>query len=113
MRAKLLPGEGAARAALLFSALGDETRLALVSRLSGGQPMSIRSLTGGTRVTRQAVTKHLRVMERAGLLHSVRRGRERLWRVDRRRLEAASRHLGAIAGQWDKALARLARHVEG
>jgi DNA-binding transcriptional ArsR family regulator len=96
----------------LFAALGDKTRLRLVSRLSGDGPMSISRLTAGSHVTRQAITKHLHVMERAGLAHSVRHGRESLWQLDQRRLEDARRYLDLISKQWDDALGRLRDLVE-
>jgi DNA-binding transcriptional ArsR family regulator len=60
----------------MFAALGDETRLALVAELSGGQPRSIAQLTEGSRLTRQAITKHLRVLQRARIVRNVRTGRE-------------------------------------
>lgn len=97
----------------LFAALGDEIRLGLVIRLSDGGPMSITRLTAGTRVTRQAITKHLRVMEGSGLVHSIRRGRESLWELNQERLEDARRYLDAISRQWDAALGRLKELVEG
>src|SRR5579862_436067 len=81
----------------LFAALGDETRLRLVVRLSDAGPMSITRLTAGSRVTRQAITKHLRMMEQAGLVRSARRGRERVWQLERRRLEQARRYLDQIS----------------
>ena len=96
----------------LFAALGDETRLRLVSRLCGGGPMSITRLTAGSNVTRQAITKHLRVMEEAGLARSTRRGRESVWQLDERRLKEARHHLEQIAKQWDEALERLRALVE-
>jgi DNA-binding transcriptional ArsR family regulator len=96
----------------LFAALGDETRLRLVARLCGGGPMSITRLTAGFNVTRQAITKHLRMMEKAGLLRSRRRGRESVWQLDQRRLEEARQHLERISRQWDAALGRLRALVE-
>ena len=63
----------------IFAALGDETQLLLVAKLCGGKPRSIAQLTEGSKLTRQAITKHLRHMERAGLVRSVHRGRESLW----------------------------------
>jgi DNA-binding transcriptional ArsR family regulator len=96
----------------LFAALGDETRLRLVSRLSGGGPMSITRLTEGSRVTRQAITKHLRVMEGSGLVCCTRKGREAVWQLNQRRLEYARRYLDSISKQWDRALARLKDFVE-
>jgi DNA-binding transcriptional ArsR family regulator len=74
--------------------------------------MSIASLTAGSRVTRQAVTKHLRVLERAGLVRSRRRGRESLWQLEQKRLREARRHLDVISQQWDTALGRLRDLVE-
>ena len=97
----------------LFAALGDETRLRLVLRLSNDGPMSITRLTAGSHVTRQAITKHLRVMGEAGLVRSTRRGRERLWRLDEQRLQNARRYLDLISNQWDDALERLRDFVDG
>jgi DNA-binding transcriptional ArsR family regulator len=99
-------------AALLFAALGDETRLGLVSRLSGDGPMSITRLTSGTTITRQAITKHLRVLEEAHLVSSTKRGREIIWELEQKRLEEASYYLGVISKQWDDALGRLKAFVE-
>jgi len=96
----------------LFAALGDENRLRLVARLCDDGPMSITRLTAGSRITRQAVTKHLRVMERAHLVQSTRHGRESVWRLDQRRLADARRYLDLISRQWDAALGRLREFVE-
>jgi DNA-binding transcriptional ArsR family regulator len=74
--------------------------------------MSITRLTAGTRITRQAITKHLRVMEGAGLVRSRRHGRESVWQLDQQRLEDARRYLGLISRQWDEALGRLRKFVE-
>jgi DNA-binding transcriptional ArsR family regulator len=98
--------------AQLFAALGDETRLRLVTRLCDDGPLSITRLTLGSRVTRQAITKHLRVMEGSGLVHSKRHGRESVWELDQRRLEDARRYLDMISQQWDGALLRLRALVE-
>ncbi|MGA1994588.1 MAG: metalloregulator ArsR/SmtB family transcription factor [Bryobacteraceae bacterium] len=100
------------RSAHLFAALGDETRLRLVSRLCDGGPMSITRLTVGSKVTRQAIAKHLRVMEGSGLVRSARHGRESVWQLDQRRLEDARRYLDTISKQWDGALGRLREFVE-
>jgi DNA-binding transcriptional ArsR family regulator len=96
----------------IFAALGDETRLRLVSRLCDDGPMSITGLTEGSRVTRQAITKHLHVMEEAGLVRSTRHGRESIWQLDQRRLKDARHYLDLISKQWDNALARLREFVE-
>lgn len=96
----------------LFAALGDETRLRLLVRLCDGGPMSITSLTEGSRVTRQAITKHLRVMQGSGLVRCTRRGRETVWKLNQGRLEYAQRYLDRISNQWDGALERLSELVE-
>lgn len=96
----------------VFAALGDETRLRLVSRLCAGGPASIAKLTAGFPITRQAITKHLRVMEDAGLVRSTPQGRELLWELQQKRLAAARRHLEAISAQWDETLGRLKAFVE-
>ena len=74
--------------------------------------MSITRLTAGSNVTRQAITKHLRIMEKAGLVRSTRRGRESVWQLDLRRLDEARRYLDLISKQWDDALGRLQQLVE-
>ncbi len=94
-------------AAPLFTALGDETRLRIVARLCQEGPMSVARLTDGTQLSRQAVSKHLRVLSNAGLAHSKRYGREQIWQVEAQRLEDVRRYLSEISAQWDRALARL------
>ena len=107
-----MPRNPSAKPAHLFAALGDETRLRLVARLCRGGPQSIVRLTEGSQVTRQAVAKHLRVMEYAKLVHGSRRGRESVWEIDGQRLADARRYLDRISMQWDDALARLKAFVE-
>ena len=84
----------------------------VVFRLCGRGPMSITRLVSGSGVTRQAITKHLRVMERAGLVRESRRGRESIWELEKKRLEIAKGYLELISQQWDDALDRLRRFVE-
>ena len=96
----------------VFAALGDETRLRLLARLGSGELMSISRLTAGSGITRQGVTKHLRVLAGAGLVRSSRRGKESLWRLERRRLDEARRSLDLISRQWDESLGRLRLFVE-
>ena len=98
--------------ATLFAALGDETRLRLVTRLCEEGPTSITRLTAGSAVTRQAITKHLRTMESAGLVRCHRRGRESLWELEQQRIAEARRYLDRISKQWDDALERLKDFVE-
>jgi DNA-binding transcriptional ArsR family regulator len=101
-----------AASAPIFAALGDETRLRLVSRLCESGPASIAKLTSGSNVTRQAIAKHLRVLEDAGLVRGTRDGRESVWELEPDRLERARRSLDAISVQWDAALGRLKAHLE-
>ncbi len=101
----------AARPAAIFAALGDENRLRLLSRLSSG-PVSISRLTEGAGITRQGVTKHLRVLAGAGLVRGTRRGKESVWRLERHRLEEAKRSLDQISRQWDVAIGKLKLYVE-
>ena len=111
-----MPRDGSPRAlqasAPLFAALGDETRLRLVSRLCTEGPLSIAKLTSGASVTRQAITKHLRVLSAAGLVRSTRDGRENVYELEPRRLTEARRYLERISDQWDQALGRLKTLVE-
>jgi DNA-binding transcriptional ArsR family regulator len=96
----------------VFAALGDQTRLSLVSRLSDRGPMSITRLSTGFHITRQAITKHLRVMEHAGLVCSTQQGREIVWELENTRLDEARRHLETISAQWNETLGRLKGFVE-
>ena len=99
-------------AAPLFAALGDETRLGLLDKLLNGEPQSIVQLTEGTRLTRQAVTKHLRVLQGAGVVRSDRVGRESRFELDPKPLVDARSYLDHASQQWDNALARLKALVE-
>jgi DNA-binding transcriptional ArsR family regulator len=96
----------------VFAALGDPLRLALVSKLSSGEPLSIVELTHGMKVTRQAVTKHLRVLEDAGVVSGERQGRSNLYALRPHALDDARRSLEAISRQWAQALGRLQAFVE-
>ena len=99
-------------AAPVFAALGDETRLRLVARLCSGGPASIAGLTASVDVTRQAVTKHLHVLESAGLVRGTRQGREQVWEIESRKLEEARKYLDAISAHCDAAIERLRAAVE-
>ncbi len=99
-------------AAPVFAALGDPTRVGLVARLCTDGPLSITELSEGTRVTRQAVTKQLRTLGRAGLVRNHRRGREIIWELEPKRLEKARRSLDQISAEWDVAINRLKAFVE-
>ncbi len=96
----------------LFAALGDETRLSLVTALSRGRARSIAQLTEGSSLTRQAITKHLKVMEEVGLVRSSRAGRETLFSLDPSPLREMEEFLGRVSAHWDDALGRLKAFVE-
>jgi DNA-binding transcriptional ArsR family regulator len=100
------------RAAPVFSALGDDIRLHIVARLCEGEPLSITRLTEGVPITRQAVTKHLHVLEKARLIKGSRAGRERTWELKPEPLEEARRCLDTISTQWGSALNRLKAFIE-
>ena len=96
----------------VFAALGDETRLALVARLCERSPQSISQLTDGSRLTRQAISKHLAVLENAGIVESVRAGRECHYELDPKPINEMKGYLDEVSRQWDEALGRLKAFVE-
>lgn len=112
-RASALRAPEVRDAAPLFAALGDETRLRLFVRLASGGPGTTTELSEKAAVSRQAISKHLQVLSRAGLVRSARRGRERVWDLESRRLADAHAYLERISRQWDEALGRLKAFVEG
>ena len=101
-----------AEAAPVFAALGDETRLRLLARLCDGRPLSISALAAGEPMTRQAVTRHLRVLETAGLVRGEKSGREQRWELQSERLEDAKDWLETLSRRWDERLDRLRAFVE-
>ncbi|MCC7479412.1 winged helix-turn-helix transcriptional regulator [bacterium] len=96
----------------LFAALGDATRLGIVLRLTDGRSRSISELSVGTNISRQALTRHLQVLKRAGLLSGTRSGREHHWELESEGLNTARAYLELVSRQWDAALERLRAHVE-
>src|ERR1700757_1844147 len=103
---------GARGRAAIFAALGDETRLLLIAKLCSGQPHSISELTVGSKLTRQAITKHLRVLQRAGIVHGVRAGREKRFVFEPEPMREIKHYLDIVSAQGDQALARLKSLVE-
>jgi DNA-binding transcriptional ArsR family regulator len=99
-------------AAPVFAALGDRNRLRLVSRLCDDGPLSTARLSEGAGVTRQAVTKHLNALSAAGVVRGSRRGRERIWELQTKRLELAGQYLEEVSSQWDAAIGRLRAFLE-
>jgi DNA-binding transcriptional ArsR family regulator len=102
----------AADPASIFAALGDRTRLALLDKLGDGQARSIAALSIDTALTRQAITKHLHVLQDAGLVASLRVGRESRFAARREALDEARAYLDGVSRQWDDTLARLKAFVE-
>ena len=98
--------------ALVFAALGDATRLSLIGKLCRGQPRSIAQLTQGAKLTRQAITKHLRVLETVGIVHSLRKGRESRFEFDPEPISGIKEYVNFVSEQWDQALSRLKSFVE-
>lgn len=96
----------------VLAALGDESRLQIVRKLSKGGPLSITQLAAGAAISRQAITKHLTALEDAGLARCERRGRESIWRLEPKRIGDVLRYLEQISRQWDDALSRLRAAVE-
>jgi DNA-binding transcriptional ArsR family regulator len=96
----------------VFAALGDEVRLSLIAKLCAGHPSSISQLTDGSGLTRQAITKHLRVLESVGIVHGVHKGRENLFEFDPKPMEETKQYLDFVSEQWDQALARLKSFLE-
>ena len=105
-------GSDVAGSASVFAALGDDTRLRLVARLCHDGPMSITRLADGFEMSRQAITKHLRVMENTAWCAAAGRDASAVWQLEQKRLAVARRHLQAISTQWDQTLSRLKKFVE-
>lgn len=101
-----------ADAAPVFAALGDETRLAVLARLCSDGPLSISRLSEGAGVSRQAITKHLNALAGAGVVRHTRRGRERIFELEPKRLERARQCLDQVSAQWDAAIDRLKSFLE-
>lgn len=106
MSDSVLP-QGFFQQAHTFAALGDPTRLSLIARLCRVAQQSISQLAEGTALTRQAVTKHLQVLERVGLVKSARHGRETLFEFDAAPIETLTQYLDLVSGQWEKKLSDL------
>jgi DNA-binding transcriptional ArsR family regulator len=98
--------------ASVFFALGDGTRLSVVKKLGAGKALTATALSDGANVTRQAIVKHLQVLEGAGLVTHERRGREVLYALEARRLEVARSFIDRVSAAWDRRIHRLRALVE-
>jgi DNA-binding transcriptional ArsR family regulator len=112
MRGRNIPAARLPNAAMVFAALGDPVRLAIIARLSGDGPLPTVQLKHGTTLSRQAVTKHLRILEDSGLVRSDRVGRDRSWRIKEGQLAKTGAYLEQISARWDARLKRLRSFVE-
>ncbi len=101
-----------AKRARLFSALGDSTRLKLIASLERGEKRSITQLTEGFKLSRQAITKHLRQLEDAGIVSGEKLGRESLYQLEVESLSEVRQMIESIEKQWQQALRRLKSAVE-
>ena len=93
-------------------ALSDPLRIEILDRVSTGSEITVSQLAAVVPITRQAVTRHVKTLEEAGLITGSRQGRENRYRVDLMPLDEAGRWLDARARSWDEALSRLARYLE-
>ncbi|MDF1808512.1 MAG: metalloregulator ArsR/SmtB family transcription factor [Phycisphaerales bacterium] len=100
------------KSATVFSALGDMTRLELVSRLSDGEQHSIVQLADGLELSRQGVTKHLNVLKQAGVVSCKRVGRESRFTIRTESIDTARDYLTRASAQWEEAIERLRATVE-
>ena len=96
----------------LWSAIGDPTRRRMLDLLVGEDGGTATTLSDRLPVTRQAVAKHLAVLERTGLVHATPVGRERRYTVDHTRLAHAAAQLAAVGATWDARLRRITRIAE-
>src|SRR5262245_34981359 len=96
----------------VFFALGDETRLSVVKKLGAGGALSATALSDGAKITRQAIVKHLQVLEGSGLVKHERRGREVLYALEPDRFDEARAFLDGVSASWDRAIERLRHLVE-
>ena len=96
----------------LWSAVGDPTRRRMLDLLLADGGGTATSLSAQLPVTRQAIAKHLGVLDRAGLVHASPAGRERRYRVDEAQLSRAVAQLSAVGSEWDARLRRIKRISE-
>ncbi|MGP7999400.1 MAG: ArsR/SmtB family transcription factor [Streptosporangiaceae bacterium] len=96
----------------LWSAIADPSRRQVLDLLVSNDEVSASWLAGRVPFTRQAVAKHLAVLERTGLVSRRKQGREVLYHVEAGRLDQATRAMAGLAAQWDRRLATIKRLAE-
>ena len=97
----------------VFAAVADPTRRSILGRLRGEGALSVSSLAHVLPISRQAVTKHLDVLERAGLIRKRVQGRERLHELEAEPLREVDDWLAPYAAVWDERLEWLRIHLDG
>ena len=96
----------------LWSAIADPSRRRVLDLLVSHEGVSASWLAGHVPFTRQAVAKHLTVLEQAGLISRRKQGREVLYQVEADRLDQATRAMTELAAQWDRRLGAIKRLAE-
>jgi DNA-binding transcriptional ArsR family regulator len=96
----------------LWSAIGDPSRRRVLDLVISNGEVSAWWLAGHVPFSRQAVSKHLAVLEQAGLVSRRKQGREVLYHVEADRLDQATRAMADLAAQWDQRLASIKRLAE-
>lgn len=96
----------------VFTALADPTRRQLMSWLAT-RPSTATELSGRLPITRQAIAKHLAVLDEARLIARERQGREVRYRLEAERLGAVTAFVNAVSARWEARLTRLKAYVEG
>ena len=95
-----------------FWALSDPVRLEILDRISSGSEVTVSQLAAVLPITRQAVSRHVRTLEEAGLVKGSQEGREHRYHVDTAPLDDARRWLDRRVASWEDALRRLATYLE-
>ena len=95
----------------VLGALGDPTRRSVLQSVAEDGPLTATELAGPFGISRQAVSKHLSVLEQAGLVRAERVGREARYEVVAGSLDPAAAWLDRVGATWDRRLTRLRRHL--
>lgn len=103
----------AAAVATIFAALGDPTRARIVGRLAREGRLTLSDLARDTPISRQAIARHVGVLNDAGIVASERHGREVRLSVRPEALAPVGQWLSEVSRAWDDVLSRLARHLDG
>ncbi len=108
----MIPNNSTTESALIFSALGDPTRLELVQLLLDGSPKSVSDLTQDFNISRQAIRKHLTHLENADIIRPTKVGREQLFKIQIESIDRSCKYLETISSQWETHLNNLKHMLE-